>query len=103
MYHVLSNTYIFCEDCQQQPVYIGMQFLTKRLLGVDVSLSSLQNVHWVFKSYKNEIINTLKKILELTSKLHDLHNNNVILENRKRHLRTCLAHQRLYISIFHLN
>jgi hypothetical protein len=69
--------------CQQQPVYIGMQFLTKRLLGVDVSLSSLQNVHWVFKSYKNEIINTLKKMLELTSKLHDLHNNNVILENRK--------------------
>ena len=49
-----------------------MQFLTKRLLGLDMTLTPLHNIDWMFKSYKSEIINTLRRLQDLSNNLRDV-------------------------------
>lgn len=46
-----------------------MQFLTKRLLGLDMTLAPLHNIDWMFKLYKSEIINCLRRLRDLNNNL----------------------------------
>ena len=59
-----------------------MEFLARRALGLDVSFSTLESIHWVFDSYMKEVARLIKILHNLKSTVRVSHRGGNNLPNK---------------------
>ena len=65
---------------------MGMEFLARRALGLDVSFSTLESIHWVFDSYMKEVARLIKILLKLKSTMRSVHSGGSNWPNKSVYL-----------------